>query len=194
MIYKMIEQLTFLEEGNFTKRDDVIKRLADRLIYSNSNILESISDYIRKELMYDPTKKSEIFRQRTASEIIKSCSVTGCTDVGLTFIAISRELGIPTKYVETFEDKWLLNTTEMISGHIFVDVRINDLWHAYEPLNGFTKDNMYITRFGKFVEVGKGLDFSELYLKYNDGYSTESVCLQSLSQMRKLVASLNYQK
>lgn len=181
------KDLTFLEEGKFTKRNDSVKETAKKLKQSNRTLWRAASEHVAS-LRYDNSNKYDVFRKRTASEILESGYVVGCTDIGLAFIALARELGIPTKYVETLNERWLQDANAKgIQGHIFVDVNIDGNWRAYEPKRGFTPENNYSMNGENYIEVGKGLDFSEVHIKENGVYRSEPTNLQSLDDLNKAV-------
>jgi len=191
----MIDDLTFLEEGRYTARTDIVRSISEGLTDSDNNPWSAISDYIfnmrdYKNWLYISTpflsqqlKKrhnERVFRKRTASEILESGYVTGCTDRALVFLVLARELGIPARYVETFEEQWLHEDTRKIKGHIFVDIFVYGQWRAYEPIKGFIKDNVYTLSGNRYIEVGKGLDFSEVYIKEDGEYRLQPINLQCL--------------
>ena len=195
----MLEDLTFLEEGEYTKRDDVVRDIARDIGRQPGSVLDNIGMYvanIRYKKSDENFDKNKVFRKRTASEVLDSKYVTGCTDVALAFIVLAREAGIPTRFIETFDKNWLKNLDpHNISGHIFVDVLVEDKWRVYEPKTGFTKNNEYLFGDKEYVEVGKGLDFSEIYLKENGIYRKESMAIKSSEDMRiigkKMKSELN---
>jgi len=178
----MIENLTFLEDGKYTTRTELVKNIAEEIKSSTRNTFGALSGYV-VNLRDDYSTKGDIFRKRSASEILDSGYSTGCTDTALAFIVLARELGIPTRYVETFDADWLKDTnTKRIKGHIFVDILADGEWRVYEPKKGFTKNNDYSMNGIKYVEVGKGLDFSEIYIKENEIYRPQPTNLQSLEE------------
>lgn len=165
----MLEDLNFLGEGEYTKKDEKISKIARELKKSNKNYLMAISNYV-SGLEYKPNNflGINLFRGRSASTILKSRFVTGCTDNALAFIVLARELGIPTKYVETISEEWLQkNNSEKIQGHVFAEVFFDGIWRKYEPEKGFTPHKDYIINEKRYIEIGNGLDFSEVYLKEN---------------------------
>ena len=183
------EDIDFLGQGRFTKIDDTVRYLARKIARRSdgNSSLRNISDYLREEMVFAPKSKSAEFRKRSASEILISRHYTGCTDIALVFAILSRARGIPSRYVETFKEKWLNDKNARgIHGHIFVDILDGKEWRAYEPLRGFTKDGDYCLCGEKFSEVGKGLDFSEVYIKEDGVYRDEPVNLQNLDLAVKL--------
>jgi len=181
----MIEDLNFLGEGRFTRRDDFVILIAERLRESPRTPWGSVSEYVNG-LKLDETHKYSLFRKRTASEILRSGFVTGCTDEALAFIILSRELGIPTIYVETLNENWLKNPeSNGVSGHVFVNIPFRGDWKVYDLKRGFTKDNDYTLGGERYIEIGKGLDFSEIHLKEKNGYESKPVSVQALKDLRK---------
>lgn len=185
----MINYLSFLERGNYTQSSELIKEIVDDF-REDDHVLRKLRNYVYG-LKYDDLNKFKLYRKRSGDEIIKSGFVTGCTDSALAFIVLSRELGIPTKYVETVSNDWLKDKDENhLIGHIFVDIFFNGFWRAYEPMVGFLKNDEYYLPVGKFSEIGKGLDFSELYLKEGNFYSHDPVNLDSLEKMAEVFKKL----
>jgi len=67
-------------------------------------------------------------------------------------------------------EPWIKNLSKSkdgkIYGHVFADVFIDGEWKCYDPAKGFTPNNEYILPGrGKYIEIGKGLDFSEIFIK-----------------------------
>jgi hypothetical protein len=186
----MIEKFTFLEEGKFTMQDNIVKEVASSLMHPPNLIHKSISFYV-SDLKHDDSKKNELFRNRTASEIIESGFETGCTDVALVYVALARAAGIPARYVETFNKKWIENyESGRINGHVFVDLLHYGEWRTYEPNRGFIEYDGYFRKGNEFLEVGKGLDFSEIYLKNNGKYSVNSVSIKTFEHLSKLAKQM----
>ncbi|MEM3841467.1 MAG: transglutaminase-like domain-containing protein [Candidatus Micrarchaeaceae archaeon] len=184
-----INSLTFLEEGKFTMIDDKVREIASKMLSADiKSELGAISKFV-SSLDYKPSSKID-FRHRTGSQVLASGYSTGCTDDAIAFIVIARSLGIPARYVETLEEDWVSgkDRSDVIQGHIFVDLFIKGKWVAYDPRTGFTKSNKYIlaTRNGEmaYKEIGKGLDFSEVYLKELDGYRATPINLQDVEKLK----------
>lgn len=201
----MLEDLTFLEEGEYTARTEIVREIAEDLKKSTRTSWGAVCGYVSDMSEYKnwfhksipilsqwlrKKHKAKVFRKRTASEILESGYVTGCTDTALAFIVLARELGVPTRYVETFDEDWLKDrNANGIGGHIFVDVFVNGNWRVYEPKTGFTRNNDYSMNGIEYVEVGKGLDFSEVYFKENGVYRSISTNLQSLDEAIRIFKS-----
>jgi len=243
----MIDELTFLEDGPFTKRDALSGRIVKELKCSGIPIRKAISQYV-SNLRLDESEKEKLLRKRNSSEILDSRFVTGCTDIALVFTVLARESGIPTRFVDTFYEPWincvpskqtlrnanafrkqysnfleemdyrlkkglnhqdaekivyeewmnfcndssvpielienlLRRDMKIIESHVFVDV-FADGWRPYGPKTGFV-DGYCLLR-GKYIEVGKGLDFSVIYIKENEKYRDATTNLQSFDESLRL--------
>ena len=76
--------------------------------------------------------------EKTASEIFERKTVTGCSDIGLAITPILRYKGIPTVYLESAEINWLKdkqenNNKDIMSGHVFLEIFLNNNWYLYDP-------------------------------------------------------------
>lgn len=87
----------YLESGEQTAITPVVLDVAQVFEGTTRKKIHQIIQYLRT-LRHQTENKSEIFRRRTASEIISDGYVTGCTDDSLVFIVLARAAGIPTKY------------------------------------------------------------------------------------------------
>lgn len=159
-----------MAEGEYIRSDATVKKLADTLLVkareNGTSVLKEISGYL-KELKHDVSNKKQLFRKRSASEIIASGIETGCTDRGLVFLALAKEAGIPAVYVETFKKDSLGTPSAGMEGHVFVNVydKQHDQWHIYEPVTGYM--DSYKLGGAEYVPVGFGKDHSTAYL-FND--------------------------
>ncbi len=170
----------FLGEGRFTQRDSVVRRALEEALSFDGRMSShgKISLFLEKKLFMNKPVNMEEFRRRTASEIIQSGKSNGCSDYGIVFVALAREAGIPTRYVETFEEQNLLTLPIKIDGHVFAEIFLCDSWKIYEPKEGFKLGYTLAGR--KYIPVARGLDFSKLFLE--DG--TE-ITLDSLDKLRE---------
>lgn len=156
-----------MQEGDFVKCDAVTAEKAQciRLLaeQNNTSILHEISTYLQ-QMGYDTSDKKNLFRKRTASEIIASGFQTGCTDRGVVFLALAKELGIQAFYVETFKEKSLGTPSMGMEGHVFVQIydKQHGQWQIYEPINGF--QDAYTLDNTNYIPVSLGRDHSVAYL------------------------------
>lgn len=168
----MLEELTFLEEGKFTQRDEIVKKkareLADIAQGEEPKILHEISKYLFRIAQ---EVRPNLFRKRTASQIILSGCTTGSTDKVIVFLALARENGIPSAYIEAFEKYWLQELRFPIQGHVFAQILFADQWRIVEPTRGVSRENEYRFNDRTYIEAGKGIDFSQLYVKQGEVYA-----------------------
>jgi len=157
---------------NMTQLDSTVLKVAGE-IQANApqqgmSVLRGISNYIRS-MQHDTNHKDELFRQRSADEIIESGFYTGCTDRALAFLAIAKAAGIPALYVETMKEDTLGKPGAGMQGHVFTNIydAQEQSWRIYEPIEGF-KDS-YDLAGNRYVGVGAGADFSQLHLINKDG-------------------------
>lgn len=179
----MTENEYFLGDGDYTKIDWRIKKVADKIKRNRSqNRITGINNVVYS-LEHNISNKRREFRNRTASEIISSGYTTGCTDDALVFCAVARATGIPTKYVETIHNDWLKDPHGRTRVHVFVDIYTRGEWFAYNPNWGYcwhTKTSKVTSDYNAFREnfvlVGKGLDFSNVNVSVlNDNFRLKTL-------------------
>lgn len=164
----------FLREGEQTKVTENISKIASEFTEAGFDLIVQITKWIHKNLKSNNDKKmkAEVFRKRTADQIIKDGFTTGCTDVALVFIALARAKKIPAKYVEAIRRKWIESGDEdFIEGHVFAEVYINNQWHIIDPTEACLK-----FWYDRWLIFAKGLDswdigiheLSELKQKFLD--------------------------
>lgn len=84
---------------------------------------------------------------RSVIDIFNSKTFSGCSDIGMMMATILREKGIPTIYVETANVDWLnkeinnLPGHEVMQGHIFLEILLDEKWYLYDPTFHIIYDN-----------------------------------------------------
>jgi len=138
----MSDSEKYIEPGKQTLITSDIKERVLDFKGTTIDIIREILDTLRDFRMERFNK--EIFRKRTANEIIKSGFVTGCTDYALVFIVLSRACGIPVKYVETIDKEWLINGGNSFTGHIYSKIydESKNEWIWVDPMRGRIGDNL----------------------------------------------------
>lgn len=167
----------FLGEGNFSIRDPVVKDAAETInSYSSDNYLspekakiQKMNFFFRRE-MGDGSLGGNWFmggthgRERTASEIIQAGNFENCVDRGLLWVTLARELGIPARYAETF-DEYSFEKKGKTKFHVFADFFIDGEWVASDPGHGFNhRKDLYFHGGSVYAKIADGLDHSSLYL------------------------------
>jgi hypothetical protein len=143
-----------------------------------NTLRHAVSVFIHERLETKEENKEILYRKRSASRIIQDGFVTGCSDVALVFVALARALDIPARIVDSFAADWLFpaeGSSEWnprdISGHVFVDIFVDNHWCPYEPETGFPPDNSYSRTQGegrprvKCHHFARGQDFAALFLQ-----------------------------
>lgn len=154
----------FLAEGEQTKISETITAAAQTFTNAGISLVFEILSWTHSHLSQspDPAIKNELFRKRTADEIIRSGFATGCTDYALAFIALARASGIPAQYVETIKKSWIESPDmNRLEGHVFSEVLIKETWYVVDPQGGSVRlwyPNLYVI-------AGKGLDSWDLHMR-----------------------------
>lgn len=132
----MTMEKNYLGSGKQTEITEEIRNIAKNIhgegLSFVANTLSWIKDNV--EAKKEIENKNDLFRKRTASQIIKDKFSIGCTDIALVFIVIARAKGIPTKYVEAIDKQWLKSTEEEnIKGHVFAECFVDGQWFLIDP-------------------------------------------------------------
>jgi hypothetical protein len=142
--------------------------------------------WIRSNLKKLPedVEKNNVFRKRTAEQIIIDGYASGCTDYALVFTVLTRAKGIPTKYVEVIDKKWLENHSPAIKGHVFAECYISENWYQIDPQRGtlYTRKN-----YSQYEIYAEGLDswdlginsFESLKTKFESFRNTHTALLRN---------------
>lgn len=136
----------YLQFGNLTK-PFLKKEYIEEMVLRDYNfrkseektIFESLAKWINHELRFAKTVAEKNCKfSRTAKEIWESGFTTGCTDMGLVFATMARQLGYPTTLLHTAEENWIKRLqagedSKMHYGHTFCEVFFNDKWILVDP-------------------------------------------------------------
>lgn len=180
------EEIKYLQEGKQTKITPQIKNIASNIDNRTKKFDEKIKEIciFLKTLKRNKENKNEIFRKRTADEIISSGFVTGCTDEALIFIALARSMNIPTKYIETID----LNTLKEINsnsymGHVYCGVFGKDKkWKVVNQTN--MQIDVDISKDGRVI-FGEGLDSWDIGIKDFDSWKQKFNDFRNLTKSSK---------
>ncbi len=144
----------YLESGKQTVITPAVLEIARSFEGTTEQKIHQMVQFLRT-LRYQTENKNEVFRKRTASQIITDGYVTGCTDDALVFIALARALSIPTKYIETLDLTWLKNGGRPINGHVYVGIQNGVEWKVIDP--SARNENANIEQDGRVI-IAEGLD------------------------------------
>lgn len=167
----------FRLNGRQTQQTPEIQKLATGI---HGNPLERSHQILglMKPLQNKPFDKN-VFRKRTASQIIKDGYITGCTDADLVFVTLARASGLPTIYVETIDENWLRSGGSSIEGHQYAEVydETSNRWFWVDPMAG--RVDISAPSSEKRVIFGRGFDSWDMGLTDFDSLS------QSFNEFRK---------
>ncbi|KUK76986.1 MAG: Uncharacterized protein XD93_0607 [candidate division WS6 bacterium 34_10] len=126
----------YLNSGPQTHITEGIQKIVSGIEGTNLEKTKKILD-LGSSLVERKGFDREVFRKRTASEILKDGFITGCTDAALLFVALARATNIPAKYVETIDEQWLKEGGDLIRGHVYSQIfdDITNKWIWVDPLN-----------------------------------------------------------
>ncbi len=152
----------FLKAGKQTEITPKITEIVNSIEVTDFEFVVKALRWVNKNIKYpapDGIEKNDIFRTRTADQIINDGFATGCTDFALVFVAIARAKGIPTKYVEVISKSYFSDNPDRVGGHVFAECFIKDEWWGVDPMNGNLKFN---TKYPNYVVYARGLDSWDL--------------------------------
>lgn len=148
----------FLQAGKQTQITSRIKEITDAIVGVDYEFILKLLKWINKNIRYpapEGVEKNDVFRLRTADQIVKDGFATGCTDFALVFIAVARAKGVPTRYVEAIAKDYFSDDPDKVRGHIFAECYINGDWWGVDPMAGNLKAGI---KYPGYVVYGRGLD------------------------------------
>lgn len=125
--------LEYLKDGSQTVCTEIIREKVKDIKGGFTEKMNGVLGIVSK-LPVLTEGKNDLFRKRTAEQILQNEYITGCTDAALAFITLSRALGIPARYVETIDRTWLQDGGENITGHVYVKVFDGNEWKVIDPM------------------------------------------------------------
>lgn len=151
----------WLKSGEQTIITSNIKKIGNKISKKSSNEFEYIINVLKwihkniEKRELSQKDKEDIFRKRTSTEIIKDGYSSGCTDICLVFISLSRFYGIPTKYLECVS-KNVFRNNDCVNGHVLASVYIKGSWYIVDPdmqtIDLNTKGSLYSKKYNIFQE------------------------------------------
>lgn len=166
----------YLHSGEQTIITERIRRIAETVEGGFEEKIQQIFNRL-SVLKHDTENKDEIFRKRTADQILGDGYVTGCTDDVLVFIALARAAGIPSKYIEAIDKKWMDSETPQIRGHVYAETFDNNKWRMIDSTQ--RKIDANIDEDGRVV-YGEGLDSWDLGIRDYDSLKQHFVEFRKL--------------
>ena len=154
-----------------------IEKLASAIKSDGFDLIFDILELVYKKLKNDSNNpdKNNYFRKRTAAQILTSGIAYGCTDYALLTLSLLRAKKIKARYIEAFNKKWLINGGEVIEGHIFVEVSLNNKIYIINP---------------EASCILKRLRHYEIYKKGTDSWA---IGINNISDMKKVANTFRRQ-
>ena len=149
--------MTIVEEKHLHDQTHItsfVEEIANQFSSENPFVLIfEIIAYLNNNLTQRVDNKTDVFRNRTAEQILKDGYATGCTDYTLAFLVLARSLGFTAEYVELLEINWLKGNDENIIGHVEAKVTIQGSGYFVDPTHGsisiYQPSGMVIYKMGK---------------------------------------------
>ena len=128
----------WLRSGHQTIITSKIREAVSSINGEGFQYLLNVMKHLKSEYhMIDKDKFMDLFRKRTAEEILVSGETVGCSDYAVLLCAFSRAKGIPAIFVEMIEESWLnSNDTKHYANHDFCKVYLNKSWYWVDPVRG----------------------------------------------------------
>ncbi len=149
-----------MQDGSQTVITDSVKKRSKLIEGAGFDCVVNILEWVNKNIKIKRSVDNwdKLFRKRTAAEIIESGFSTGCTDTSLAFIILARAKKVPTKYIEAIKKAWLEGEKDLIEGHVFAEVCIENKWYIVDPEMMTIYVNGDKRVYKHFVIYKKGLD------------------------------------
>jgi transglutaminase-like putative cysteine protease len=182
-IYEIINNVKkiFLNSGQQTKVTDTIQKLANKFLSKDFELMLLLLEWIQQNISVKTEEQNQLFRNRTAEQILSDHFSTGCTDTTLLFLALCRAKGYPAKYVELLDRQWLESPKEEVVGHVIAEVEIKGKWYFVDPTYG----SISLKKPSGTIVYDKGLDswdigvthenWQEKFYQFRDKYKKEVV-------------------
>ena len=126
----------FLQEDKLTKQTEQVKSVA-KIINNNKDIstLKEIYNLLRA---FDNDQTPENIFEVSASKILSTPVLGGCTTYATAFSTLCRTKGIPAVVVDSAHVEWILSGCRLnyVRGHFFVEVYIKYKWYLVDSTAG----------------------------------------------------------
>jgi hypothetical protein len=104
--------------------------------------LRRIHRWIKANTRKHTGSKARVLVRRTASELLKARTLSGCNDWGILFTTLARACGLPAIYVKAIKKSWARRWMEGDEsgkhlGHVFIEVYVNKKWILVDSTTGF---------------------------------------------------------
>lgn len=153
----------FLQEDRLTKQTEQVKMVAG-IINDNKDILTLKEIYnLLRAIDNEHTAPEAIF-EVSASKILSTPILGGCTTYATAFSTLCRAKGIPAVVVDSAKIEWIRNGCSLhnVWGHFFVEVYIEDTWYLVDSTAGklyknYNRNNWFLP--DGYIAFTKSLSF-----------------------------------
>ncbi len=146
-----------------------------------------------EDLLKNEVLKDKVFRKRTVHQILEEGIFPTCSDIGIVFKALMVTLNVPSIYVETFHEDYLLGKD--FHGHVVVKIEAGDKWFYIDPQNNQRRVTETLEELFPYILYKAGLDSWDIDIRgYEDIHKAKLDHLEELMNRYKDLLKINYDK
>ncbi len=173
------EAENWLQAGEQSQITEDIERLSEEMGGDGMQYVFNVLEWMKESIGNFEGGGDEWrsnFRNRTASDIIKSKKASGCGDLAVVFCTLVRAKGIPAIFVEMPYKGWLEKEFDgNWTNHVLAKIFIDGKWYWVDP----TRGNVGV---GGPRQVGGGID----YVKLSEGIDSWSLGIRDWESYKKI--------
>ena len=127
----------FLKEDALTRQTRQVKKVAS--IINDKKDISTLKEILNLLKAIDNRKRPKLTHEVSASKILSTPILAGCTTYATAFATLCRAKGIPAVVVDSARLDWILDGCKidrLIEGHFWVEVYIDDTWFLVESTGG----------------------------------------------------------
>ncbi len=114
-----------IKTGEQTQISPELKQVCEGFSSTRLNLIYDLLDWMQDHIRVEHNRrdKIELFRKRTASKILEDGFATGCSDLAILFVTISRACRLPARYVKMMRNE---QEREGFQWYVIVESLINN--------------------------------------------------------------------
>lgn len=142
--------------GPFTEVSDTARAISSTIEGEGADYIQAVFRWIQENMRHEgsPEIRDDVFRKRTAHEIIETRFATGCVDYALLFVMLARAKGLHTTYLETVRKE-----SDGPDGHVFVECVCGEDTLVVDPARGARTSRKTIVQ--QYDIIAEGLDCAD---------------------------------
>ncbi|MFP4661819.1 MAG: transglutaminase domain-containing protein [Halanaerobiales bacterium] len=152
----------FLQEDALTERTEQVMKVAD--IINNKKDISTLKEIFNLLKGIRSNRRPDVTFEVTATEILSTPVLSGCTTYATAFATLCRAKGIPAVVVDSAYIDWINNGCQLnhVRGHFFVEVYIDNTWYlvdstAGELYHNYDRNNWFLP--SGYIAFTKSLSF-----------------------------------